>query len=92
MSEVVHRPEIGRFELRVDNHVAELDYVLSGRDMAITHTGVPPELEGRGYGSKLAKAALEHARREHLRVRPHCSFVRTYIERHPEYASLVEEE
>ena len=89
--DVIHNAEAGRFEIRVDDHVAVLDHILSNGRMAMVHTGVPGDLEGRGYGGQLARAALDHARREGLRVVPQCSFVRVYIERHPEYAPLVDD-
>ncbi len=77
-----------RFELQVDGRRAVLEYVRRGDRMYLVHTEVPEELEGRGYGSVLARAALEHARREQLRVVPTCPFVRAFMGRHPEYAAL----
>ncbi|HEX6016891.1 MAG TPA: N-acetyltransferase, partial [Burkholderiaceae bacterium] len=35
------------------------------------------------------RAALDHARTNGLRVRPACSYVRTYLRRHPEAQDLV---
>lgn len=87
---VVHDVEAGRFEIRQPAGTAVLEYALSGGDIAMFHTGVPPELEGRGLGGKLVKAALDYARGEGLRVIPQCSFVRAYIDRHPEYAPLLD--
>jgi len=87
--EVVHNAAVGRFEMRVGSSVAVLDYSVSDRTITFVHTGVPPELEGRGLGSQLARAGLEHARREGLRVVPQCSFVRSYIQRHSEYQALL---
>jgi len=58
--------------------------------MDLLHTEVPPEHEGQGYGGALAKAALDYARAEKLRVIPTCPFVRAYVKRHPEYAALVD--
>ena len=54
-----------------------------------THTEVPAALEGRGIGGALAKAGLEFARANQLQVVPLCPFVRSYIERKPEYQPLV---
>jgi uncharacterized protein len=87
---VEHNTAAGRFEIRQGELVAVLEYEIVGNEIAMFHTGVPPELEGRGLGSQLARAALEYARIRGLRVIPQCSFVHTYIARHPEYASLVE--
>ena len=40
-------------------------------------------------GGRLAKAALEHAAAQGLKVIPRCSFIAGYIARHPEFADLV---
>jgi uncharacterized protein len=65
------------------------DYHLIDNVMWLTHTEVPPALEGRGIAARLVQAALEHARAEGLRVKPACSYVRTYLKRHPEYQDLL---
>jgi predicted GNAT family acetyltransferase len=83
--QVVHLPVKGRFELRVEGLVAELTYVIHGDTIVFTHTGVPPELEGQGLGSKLAKAGLDYARANGLKIQSICSFVTHYLQRHPEY-------
>jgi predicted GNAT family acetyltransferase len=87
---VTHRPEMGRFEIVLQGETAVLDYTVSNGRMHFVHTGVPVALEGRGLGSQLARAGLEYAKRENLRVVPQCSFIRGYLDRHPEYAALLE--
>lgn len=81
-----------QFEATIDGHVAIVQYSRDGRRLAITHTEVPLELEGRGVGSALMKAVLERARGEGLEIMPFCPFARTYLKRHPEYADLVTRE
>ena len=83
--EVHHRPEQNRFEINTQGETAVLDYILKGTIITFTHTGVPSALEGKGIGSKLAKAGLNYARTNNLKVRSLCSFVDGYIQRHPEY-------
>ncbi len=86
---ITHRPEIGRFEAIVDGLRCEADYRLDGRLMRMTHTGVPPALEGRGIAAALVKEALTWAREQGLQVDPICSYVRIYIRRHPEWQGLL---
>lgn len=88
---VVDRPERERFETETEHGTAILTYERSDRGLALLHTEVPPAAEGRGVGSRLVKAALESARAEGLRVLPFCPFVKTYLERHPEYRDLADE-
>ena len=86
---IVHRPDIGRFETHVDGLQCEADYQLDGPIMRMTHTGVPSALEGRGIAAALVKEALTWARIQGLRVDPICSYVRVYIRRHPEWSDLL---
>ncbi|MGQ0597495.1 GNAT family N-acetyltransferase [Aquabacterium sp.] len=86
---IVHKPEIGRFEAIVDGLRCEADYLLDGHIVRMTHTGVPAQLEGRGIAAALVKAALTWARAQGHQVAPICSYVRVYIKRHPEWQDLV---
>lgn len=89
---ITHDEDAHRFVAVTEGLTAELNYRLAGHEMVITHVGVPRALEGRGIGSALAKAGLDHARREGLTVTPLCSFARAYIDRNPEYQSLLQSE
>lgn len=70
-----------RFQTEVDGFTAFIDYKLSEKTITLIHTKVPPELEGRGLGSKLVKAALDYAKDNELKAIPECPFVASYIER-----------
>lgn len=86
--QVTDNPAHHRFELALDGHVAFTSYRRDGDVLVVYHTEVPREFEGRGIGSALVKGVLESARAQKLKVRPLCSFVAAYMERHPEYADL----
>ncbi|HET9420905.1 MAG TPA: GNAT family N-acetyltransferase, partial [Nocardioides sp.] len=45
--------------------------------------------EGKGVGSTLVSEALDQVRAAGLDVVASCQFVRSYIERHEEYADLL---
>ncbi|HEX4737590.1 MAG TPA: GNAT family N-acetyltransferase [Allosphingosinicella sp.] len=87
--EVVDNPARHRFELEADGVVAFAAYHRDDGIITFTHTIVPPELQGRGIGSTLVKAALAMVRAEGLKVVPECPFVRAYIEKHPEEQDLL---
>jgi predicted GNAT family acetyltransferase/glutaredoxin len=87
---VVNVPEKHRYELLLEGkRIGLLAYRRRDNRLALTHTEVTPACEGRGFGGRLAAAALDDARREGLMVAPLCPFIARYIERHPEYADLV---
>jgi predicted GNAT family acetyltransferase len=89
--EVVLNEAAQRFEIRDGDDVAVLEYRLrAGDHLVLTHTGVPERMEGKGIGTLLARTALECARQRGLRVVPLCSFVQAYLQRHPEFADLVD--
>jgi predicted GNAT family acetyltransferase len=78
-----------RFELDADGHVAFSNYKRSGGLLTILHTEVPKELEGRGIGSTLVRGVLDTARAQGLKVHAVCPFVKTYLDRHPDYSDLL---
>ncbi|HVI49546.1 MAG TPA: GNAT family N-acetyltransferase [Chitinophaga sp.] len=78
-----------QFETTIDGHTAFIVYSLFPGGIAYVHTEVPPELEGKGIASQLAKYVLEYARVNHLKVKPLCPYVNAYMKRHPEYNDLL---
>lgn len=66
-----------------------LTYKVDGETITFIHTEVPATMEGQGIGGKLAKAGLEYARENGLKVVARCPFVASYLQRHPEYLDLV---
>ncbi|MGY1813526.1 GNAT family N-acetyltransferase [Blastococcus sp. SYSU D00820] len=83
-------PEADRYEIRDGERVLGLAaYRRTGDRVVFTHTEIDPDAEGSGLGSTLVRGALDDVRSRGERVEPRCSFVRGWIERHPEYADLV---
>ncbi|KRC70213.1 hypothetical protein D3C87_462110 [compost metagenome] len=78
-----------RFTATVDGVLCVLDYQLQGGAMAITHTGVPSAVGGRGIAAELTRQALLAARANGWKVRPLCSYADAYMRRHPEYNDLL---
>lgn len=78
-----------RFHTEVDGVQSVLDYTLASNVMTIVHTGVPPEVGGRGIASALVEAALTVARAEGWKVVPACSYVAAWMPRHPAYHDLL---
>ena len=89
---VVDVPDRGRFEIRLGDRVVGLaSYHVENGTMALPHTEIDPTVGGRGLGSALVAGVLTAARERGLTVLPYCSFVRHYIEQHPEDLDLVAE-
>ena len=90
---VVDVPERGRFEIREGDRVLGLaSYHVDNGVMTLPHTEVDPTVGGRGIGTALVAGVLAAARERGLHVLPYCSFVRHYIQQHPEDVDLVAED
>ena len=87
--EVIDNPEAGRFEMRLAEQIAVADYRIVGDVITFSHTEVPKEFEGQGYGSTLIRHALDQVRSRGLKVKPLCPFVAWFIQKNPQYSELL---
>ena len=89
--DVRDNPEASRYEVFADGDLAGFArYRLGDGRITFFHTEIDPAHEGRGLGSKLARAALDDARARGLPVVPVCPFIAGFIRSHPdEYLDLV---
>ena len=86
---VIHNAAAQRFEVPLGGEFARADYRVDGNVMRMMHTEVPPDQEGKGIAGALVRAALAYARAQDLKVAPLCSYVRSYMQRHPETHTLL---
>ena len=89
MTDVVNNKAEHRYELTVEGHLAATYYTLAHGVITFVHTEVPPELGGKGVGSRLVKGALDQVRADGLKVVAQCPFVKGYIDKHADYADLL---
>lgn len=82
--------ELGRYEIYADDRRAGfMSFREQGELIALDHTEIDDRYEGQGLGSDLARHVLDEATERGKGVLPFCPFVRSWIERHPEYLDLV---
>lgn len=93
---VDHSPARERYEAILVNPdggeeavVGYLDYVDEPYQVVLTHTVIPEAYSGRGYAGELVTSVLDDIRAGGKQVVPVCSYVRQFIDRHPEYADMV---
>src|SRR6185503_10162253 len=78
-----------RFELDVDGVIAFVTYRRDGGVITLVHTEVPPELGGRGIGSKLGRATLDAVRAQARKLSVECDFIRNFMGKNPGYNDLL---
>jgi uncharacterized protein len=83
-------PDASRYEARVGDDVAGFTlYDIEDGRFVFTHTEVDPAFEGQGVGGELVRGALDDVRRRGAGIVAKCAFVRSWIERHPDYQDLL---
>lgn len=90
---VLKNNELARqFEWNIDGKLAKVEYDFSSdkKRIFLTHTEVPPALEGMGVASRLVQAVLEHIEEKGWKLVPYCPYVKSFIKRHPEYRRLLD--
>lgn len=89
--EITDNTAAQRFEARLDGNLAGVaDYQVTKDLLVFTHTEVLPAFEGQGVGSALAKFALDQLREQGThQALPLCPFIKSWIQRHPEYLAVT---
>jgi predicted GNAT family acetyltransferase len=82
----------GAFYIEVDGkQEAEMTYSVAGTGrIIIDHTEVSDKLRGKNAGKQLVAAAVEHARKNKLKILPLCPFARAAFERTREYDDVAD--
>jgi predicted GNAT family acetyltransferase len=87
---VIDNADERRYELWVgETRAGAIEYELSSDTIWLIHTELEPSFEGRGLGARLVTGALTDVGARGLELVPVCRFVRTYLQRHPEYEDLT---
>jgi len=90
-AELILNQAENQFEIHIQNHVAFVEFIRKDKKIWLTHTEVPKAIEGQGIGSALVNKVLHHIKKNHLILVPSCSFVAAYINKNPEWSSILSE-
>ena len=86
---LVDNVALRRYEMDLGGEKAIVDYIVGPGYRILTHTEVPPKFEGQGVGRELVAGVLEDMKSKNLQVIPQCSFIASYIDRHPEWERIL---
>lgn len=86
--EIINNTEKLRFEAKVGEEFAIIDYRWHNGDIVFMHTFVPEAGQGKGIAGKMAKFALDYVRENNLKMKLYCPYMTSYVERKPEYKDL----
>lgn len=91
MAETTKNVDENRFEIHVDGKLAGfVDYQVADLGVIeLPHTEVDEAYSGQGLAGQLVQFALDDIRSQGYLVNPICPYVKSWIEKHPDYADLV---
>jgi uncharacterized protein len=87
---IKHDKEQQIFSAVIDGKQAYVRYSKPNKEtINFLRTYVPPEQRNKGFASNLAKAALEYAKENNLKVITTCSYIDYFINTNKEYEKLL---
>lgn len=86
---VIDNKEKNRFETTVEGQKAIIEYSVKPGILSLNHTEVAKELGGKGVASEMVEQVLLQIEQRGLKVIPVCSFIEKYIDKHPEWKSIL---
>ncbi len=87
--ELIHNEEACQYEYHIEGHLARVVYQEEDGVLNLTNTFVPKELGGRGIAGALVKDVMEDIEKRNCKMKPGCSYIVAYVERHPECKKLL---
>ena len=83
---VTKNDQQSRYEAHIDGEFAGFaDFRRDGDIVVMPHTEVFDAFGGKGVGSALARSALDDIASQNLTVRPDCTFIRGWLDKHPDH-------
>jgi len=64
----------------------------AGNHLIVDHTYVSDELRGQGMAGKLVDRVVTYAREEGMKIVPECPYVKSKMDKTPEYHDVLAEE
>ncbi len=74
----------GAFTYKIDEKaIGRMEIGIKDNDLAVYHTEVEPEAEGKGIAKKLLETMVSYARQHNMKVIALCPYVHAQFQRHP---------
>lgn len=72
--------------------LAEMTFTMAGDTrMIIDHTDVSDVLRGKGAGKQLVDAAVQHARKNKIKILPLCPFAKSVFDKTEAYRDVLDQ-
>lgn len=79
-----------RFELKVGNDTAFIEYKERDKKIWLIHTESPEALQGKGAATAVIEKTLAYIEDNGYKLIPLCPLVAAYLKRHPDWNRIVD--
>lgn len=86
---LIDNKEQNSFELIVDEQRSFIDYQKKQNKVYLLHTEVPESQKGLGIAAALVEKTFRYLDAGNVQIVPLCSYVLSFLRRHPEWDRLV---
>jgi predicted GNAT family acetyltransferase len=86
---VINNEEKSRYEIKLNDHWAYVDYRSRGDFFELMYIFVPVPFRGKGISEKLIKHVLDEQLAKNRKIKVYCSWIAGYIRSHPQYHALL---
>lgn len=86
MNEIINDKKGSRFLMEVEGMEVYVLYAEDKETIELYSTYTPPQLRGNRLAERVVRFALDYAKEKNLKVIPSCWYVKSLLERYPDYS------
>lgn len=88
-SELIDNTFLRQFELKIDNHLAKIEYSLQERKIFLTKLIIPDELNAEGFCKEFLAAVFEQIEERNLSVVPTSPEIAKFVRSNRKYKRML---
>jgi len=88
-AELVDNDFLRQFEIKVDDHLAKIEYSLQDRKIFLTKLIIPESINEENFSDEFLKAVFENIEERNLSVVPTSPEIAKFIRKNRQYKSML---
>ncbi|WP_372756601.1 N-acetyltransferase [Mariniflexile sp.] len=88
-AELIDNDFLRQFELKIDNHLAKIEYSLQERKIFLTKLVIPEEIEDADFAKKFLAAVFEQIEERNLSVVPTSPEIAKFVRSNRKYKRML---
>lgn len=88
-AELIDNDFLRQFEIKIDNHLAKIEYSLQERKIFLTKLVIPEEINEEGFSKDFLAAVFEQIEERNLSVMPTCPEIAKFVRSNRKYKRML---